>query len=140
MEYAALETRLSRLAERSIFRAAPPGSLIESAYIEALRAAERDPEEGVRKFRAFLDIFDRDESLSSPYSVPAQCVRLARRRLERLEKEIKHREDEERDLAAEQLEYARTLEESDPAHAARIREGLREFYGNRPWAGELLGE
>ena len=140
LEYAALETRLSRLAERSIFRAAPPGSLIESAYIEALRAAERDPEEGVRKFRAFLDIFDRDESLSSPYSVPAQCVRLARRRLERLEKEIKHREDEERDLVAEQLGYARTLEESDPAHAARIREGLREFYGNRPWAGELLGE
>ncbi|MBR2694650.1 MAG: serine/threonine protein kinase [Thermoguttaceae bacterium] len=140
LEYAALESRLSRLAERSIFRRDPTGSLIEEAYIEALRAAERDPDEGVRKFRAFLDIFERDESQTSPNSVPAQCVRLARRRLERLEKGIGHQEDAERDLVAEQLEYARALEPTDPARAERIRSGLREFYGNRPWAGELFGE
>ena len=140
LEYASLESRLARLAERSIFRREPTGSLIEAAYIEALRAAERDPDEGVRKFRAFLDIFERDESQTSPYSVPAQCVRLARRRLERLEKGIKHQEDSERDLVVEQLEYARALEATDPARAARIRSGLREFYGNRSWAGEILGE
>ena len=140
LECAALESRLSRLAERSIFRRESAGSLIESAYIEAIRAAERDPDEGVRKFRAFLNVFERDESQTSPYSVPAQCVRLAHRRLELLEKEIKHQEETERDLLTEQLDYVRTLEETDPARAERIREGLREFYGNRPWAGELLGE
>ena len=140
LEYAALESRLSRLAERSIFRRGQPGSLIESAYVEALRAAERDPEEGVRKFRAFLNIFERDENLSSPFSLPAQCVRLAHRRLERLEKSLEHQEEVERDLITEQLEYARTLDESDPQRAARIRNGLREFYGGRPWAGELFGE
>ena len=94
----------------------------------------------MRKFRAFLNIFERDENLSSPFSLPAQCVRLAHRRLERLEKSLEHQEEVERDLITEQLEYARTLDESDPQRAARIRNGLREFYGGRPWAGELFGE
>ncbi|MGI5832191.1 MAG: serine/threonine-protein kinase [Thermoguttaceae bacterium] len=139
LEYADLESRLFRLAERSIFRRSQSLSLIESAYVEALRTAEKDPEEGVRKFRAFLNIFSHEDTGTPPYSVPAQCVRLARRRLDRLEERIGRRNSQEEEFVIERLGFAESLEATDPQRAERIREGLRDFYGSRSWAAEIFG-
>ena len=140
LEFAALESQLARQAERSVFRQTGFNSLIEAAYVEAYRAAERNPEEGLRKFRAFLEIFSSVDEENSPYSRPAQCIRLARKQIERLEKNLEHQADLERDHVVQMLARADSLEETDPDRAARIREGLKEFYGGRPWAGEIFGE
>ena len=139
LEFASLESQLNRQAERSVFRRSVSLSLIESAYIEAYSAAQRDPLEGLRKFRAFLMIFSSVDEENSPYSRPAQCIRLARKQIEWLEKDCEAREHLEREHVAQMLAVADSLEETDPDRAARIREGLKEFYGNRPWAEEVLG-
>lgn len=140
LEFATLETLLTRQAERSVFRRSASLSLIESAYIEAYSVTQRDPIEGLRKFRAFLMIFSSVDEENSPYSRPAQCIRLARKQIEWLEKDCESREHLEREHVAQMLSVADSLDETDPGRAAQIREGLKEFYSNRPWAAEVFGE
>lgn len=139
LEFAALENRLTRQAERSRFRTEPL-SVIESAYVEAFREAERDPEKGIEKFRAFLKIYDHELDDSPSYSLPHQCVHLAQKRLELLEKLQSRQDAQDRELVESQLKHAAAIEENDPECAAQIREGLKEFYGGRSWAGDYFGK
>ena len=138
LDTALLETRLNRMAARSSSSYEPSLSLIEAAYLEAYRISEHDSEEGIRKFQAFLKVFGTSENDSNSFGVSTQCMRLARKRLAQLEQGEVNRKRLEQEFVKARLDMAKSLEETNPERAARIREGVKEFYGDRPWIGEFF--
>ena len=58
---------------------------IEAAYLEALRYANLQPELGVEKFRALIDLYNHRRDLTGPTGF---CVELARRKLQALVRQI----------------------------------------------------
>ena len=76
---------LQRKFERRAKGPAAPGSLlpVEQAYVEALSYARLDPERGMAKLRALIDLFDDGKKRASSDPV-GQCLKLAKRQLARL--------------------------------------------------------
>ncbi|MCF0234259.1 MAG: hypothetical protein HUK22_04690, partial [Thermoguttaceae bacterium] len=130
---------------------------IERAYIETLRLVERDPEAGAVKLRAFINLFESPDAtnegdgepkishaqmrrntrkaISAP---PEQLVEIAQRRLDRLEQERENRERADLQLLNDRLEAALSFRDDRPKHAVQIRDALKTFYKDKPWAQEAL--
>ena len=163
LEVESTENRLERrLARRR--RSAPSGP-IERAYLDALRVAEENPDEGVVKLTAFIELLasepqeekgartlENDEpneaasTQNSENDEPNEAaltqafVAVATRKLERLLEEREKARAEDLAFIAERWSAAVALESTNRAEAEKIRSALLELYGERAWAAEALRE
>ncbi|MBR4977064.1 MAG: serine/threonine protein kinase [Thermoguttaceae bacterium] len=148
LEIESIETRLERRFDRK--RRGAPSGPIERAYFDALRVAEENPEAGVAKLTAFIELFageaqekktsEEPEESSNGKKDEAAFVAVATRKLERLLEEREKARAEDLALIAERWSAAVALASTNRAEAEKIRTALIELYGERAWADEALRE
>lgn len=150
---------LERRLERRIERKSKDSSLspVERAYIEAIYEVKNDPERGIAKLKAFVEIFSSEEheGKNLPISsedtqqsmkkrklfdrtVNGQCVILAKRRLSQAELEFEKSKAAGISLLEGRLEYADALDQYDPERANTIRHAIIGFYKDQLWAQPIL--
>ncbi len=157
LEIESTENRLKRRLERK--RRDAPSSPIERAYLDALRVAEENPDEGVVKLAAFIELFAsearasrkektaeetetrKDENDEKNDATQTQAfVGLATQKLERLLAEREKARAEDLALIAERWRAAVAIAPTNRPEAEKIRLALIELYGERAWADEALRE
>lgn len=128
---------------------------IEQDYLEALRYIQLDPELGLQKLEALVafygdvpqektanasaDVFgSKAATRRRPVGHTAECLELARRRLERLRRDLAPLIENQRDRVEWRLGEADRLEATDPDAARAIREAVVTLYGNKAWAKPLV--
>lgn len=129
--------RLERKLElRAKGRANSEGLLpIERAYIRAINLAQIDPEEGLSRLEALLDLYkDRSES-SGP---TAECLELARRQRDRLRRQLEGVAADTLSELEVRLARAEELRDTDPKTAAAICRAVVLLYEDKPWAAEAV--
>jgi serine/threonine-protein kinase len=128
-----LDRRLERNARRSnVSDALPP---IERAYIEAAHQAAQSPDTAQTKFRAIIDLYsDR----APEDATVRQCLELARRRLERLDKQLELTAQSQLEMISSRMKAADDIASSDPNGAKRIWQAIVRLYGDKPWAAEQV--
>ncbi len=159
------EIELQRLERRFEFDARRRGNAagaipIERGYLEAVRYAQLDPEEGMRRLEALITLYGSDisplgdaaEAQGATEAKPAgekkprlleggtagQCLELARRRLARMRAELRDLIETQIDLTAKRLDEADQLEAENPTQADAIRRAVIALYGEKPWASDLV--
>jgi serine/threonine-protein kinase len=110
---------------------------IHHDFLEALQLIQISPEAGLVKLKAIVDLYGTGGEQSGPN---AQYVKLARRRVEELEKRLAARAQSQLDLIRAQLESAAEVGKTDPQAAARVYEAVVTLYGDKPWAAEMVAE
>lgn len=152
LEIESTEQRLERRLERK--RRGAPSSPIERVYLDAVRVAEENPDEGVAKLTAFVELFDSstqkeeareeaekvEEDEKDEAALRQAFVAVATRKLERLREEREKARAEDLALIAERWNAAVELATTDRVEAEKIRAALLELYGERAWANEALKE
>lgn len=138
-EYAA-ELELSDLERAFDIRAmglASRGELlpIERAYQEAINYARLDPDQGIVKLRALVDLYDHRSDTTGP---TGKCLELARRRLKRLEEQLKEPTENHLDMLTDRLNRADQLRDSDPQQARKMWKAVIELYAAKPWAADAV--
>jgi serine/threonine-protein kinase len=129
--------RLARRLERQSQgrRGSTPLTPVERAYLEAIEHRVRMPELTVVKLEALIAVFD-------PPAVTDQrarrCVTLARRELKRLRAEIDEWSQEHLKSILARLDHADAIQATEPDTARRIRSGVVELFGDKPWAAEAV--
>lgn len=136
---------------------------IERDYLEALRYAQLDPEVGIKKLEALLQFYeyaDLPESSSksatsakgaatsgsgsatnSGHKVvghTAECLELARRRLDRLKRQLAPAIQNQKDLLEWRLEEAERIATTDPDKADAIRRAIITLYQEKAWAAPYV--
>ena len=110
---------------------------VEQAYVEALVYARDDPERGMAKLRALIDLFDDGKNRASSDPV-GQCLKLARRQLARLQEQFDASSSEQLDEAVRRLDDADRIAGANPERAEGVYRAVVELYGHRPWAAEAV--
>jgi eukaryotic-like serine/threonine-protein kinase len=113
-------------------------SSVERDYVEALKQVDLDPEAGMKKMTALLDLYGSDVAEQPP--VIRQCLELARRKLETLRKDVAEYSKEHRDRIAAQLDRADALASEKPQTAEKIWRAVIELYDGKPWAADLVAQ
>jgi hypothetical protein len=108
---------------------------VERAYSEAMNYVRMDPEIGVAKLQAILDLYDQPGRNSG---TSGECLILVQRRLTQLRDEIKKRSAEQLELIEGRLKSADELRSSDPAKAEAMYRAVIELYAEKPWAAEAV--
>jgi serine/threonine protein kinase len=132
-----LDGRFERYAEGQ----ASPGKLlpIERDYLEAIRYARLDPERGVAKLKAIVDLYEDQADDSGPVGL---CFQLAQRRLHQLREDLDELGTEYLAVLHGRLDQADQLSRSGSAEekqrANEIRRAVIELYGQKPWAQEVV--
>lgn len=156
LELAELDRRLER---RFLIHDVKTLSPVERAYMEAISTAKSDPETSIRKLKALIDVFQTETADHDPLETddPAPntvsesrrlrlaspvelCVDAARRRLQRMEKDIQAINADQAGILRLRLEEAESLTARNPERAAAIWRGIVELYGDRHWAREIVEE
>jgi hypothetical protein len=130
-------SRLEQTFERQATGFAPAENLlpVERAYLEAINYLRLDPERGMGKLQALVELYGQHPDASGP---TGQCVTLARRRLAQLHRELDSMAADLQATAAEQWEEAEQLGRSDPKRARAMYQAIIELYGDKPWAREAV--
>jgi len=108
---------------------------IQKAYLEARNYLWLDPEKGVAKLEAIIDLYGREADASGP---TGQCVELARRRLAKIEEERSQTDEDYLALVRSRLEMADELAPSRPDEAKKMYEAVIELYSTKPWAADAV--
>jgi serine/threonine-protein kinase len=108
---------------------------IERAYLEAIRYLRLDAEVGMAKLQALIDLYSQPEAPIEPSS---QCLTLARRQLDKLQREAKANMAGQLALLNGRLDAADKLRAEDPARAAAMYRAAIELYAEKPWAAESV--
>jgi eukaryotic-like serine/threonine-protein kinase len=108
---------------------------VERAYSEAMNYVRIDPEVGVAKLQAILDLYDQPGRNSG---TSGECLILVERRLTQLREEIKKRSAEQLELLEGRLNSADELRSSDPAKAEAMYRAVIELYAEKPWAADTV--
>lgn len=129
--------RLERKLElRAKGRASSEGLLpIERTYIRAINLAHIDPEEGLARLEALLDLYKDRSETSGP---TAECLELARRQRERLRRQLEGTAADTLSELEVRLSRAEELRATDPATAAAICRAMIRLYQDKPWAAETV--
>ncbi len=131
-----LDRRERRLDRRAKGYGAGEGlSPAERAYLEAVALSNSDPEQALQRLEALVVLYGHDATGSG---AAAECVELARRRIEQLSAELKAARDDIRAAILARLDEADRLAEKDPAKAAAIYRAVIELYSHKPWAADLI--
>jgi len=110
---------------------------IERAYLEAINYASIDPERGLAKLRALVELYGDRTDLSGP---AGKCLALARRRYERLSQQLAAASEDSREELEGRLRRAEEIRQENPDAARSILKGLIELYQDKPWAAEAVAQ
>ncbi|HEV7221073.1 MAG TPA: serine/threonine-protein kinase [Pirellulales bacterium] len=126
--------RLSRKIERSLRGRGTPNSKtpIERDYADALKQVELDPEAGMKRLQAIVDLYGYQADGGS--AVTRQCLDLARKKLHDLQENVKQYAEEHLEQLDRQLDHADKIEAADPKGAKKIRQAVVELYHGKHWA------
>lgn len=129
--------RLQRKLElRAKGRATGEGLLpIERAYIRAINLAQIDPEEGLARLEALLDLYKDRSQWSGP---AAECLELARRHRDHLRRQLEGVAADTLSELEVRLARAEELEATDPGTAAAICRAVIVLYQDKAWAAEAV--
>ena len=108
---------------------------IERAYQEAINYARVDPERGMVKLQALLDLYNHRTDISGP---TGKCLELARRRLEQLQNLVQETSSDHLAMVEDRLDRAEQLRESDPQRARQMWKAVIELYEAKPWAAAAV--
>ena len=129
------EFRFDRLEKKFKRRTKKKLSPIDQAYLEARNYAQLDPEVGLRKLEALVDLYGHDAETTGP---TGQCLELARRQIDKLREELGKSSFGHLDMLNARLDRADTLIESEPEEAVAIWKAAIELYAQKPWAVEAV--
>lgn len=113
-------------------------SPVERDYVEALRQVDLDPEAGMKKMTALVDLYGSDANQQP--AITRQCLELARRKLDKLHKDVAAYTQEHRDRIAGQLDRADSMTAEDPDAAKKIWRAVLELYDGKPWATDFVAQ
>ncbi|MEN6458169.1 MAG: serine/threonine-protein kinase [Thermoguttaceae bacterium] len=104
---------------------------IDRAYLEAINYIQLNPEIGLRKLEAIVNLYDRPGAENQP---TGQCLTLVRRRLADLRQELAKQSAQQLETLGDRLTAADALRTKDPARARKMYEAVIELYGEKAWA------
>jgi hypothetical protein len=110
-------------------------SPIERAYSEAMNYVRLDPEVGMAKLQAIVDLYGQADLDTGRSEL---CLILAGRRLTQLREEVKKRSAEQLSLLQNRLNAADTLWKSEPEQAKTMYRAVVELYCDKPWADDAV--
>ncbi len=110
-------------------------SPIEHDYLEAIRYTRLDPQRGMAMLSALIDLYGQRQDTSGPIG---KCLELARRRLEKLQKELHEQTVRHVTLVEGRLKLAERIRPDDPDRARRMYQAVIELYEDKPWAADLV--
>jgi eukaryotic-like serine/threonine-protein kinase len=106
---------------------------IERAYLGAIRQARIDPDTGIARLQALVDLYGPGvESAGREWL----CVEGARRRLERLREQVEEQVPAHLAMIEQRLKKADQLRAEHPQKAEKMYRGVVELYADKPWAAE----
>jgi serine/threonine-protein kinase len=111
---------------------------VERVFLEAITLSNTSPQAAAEKFEAIIDLYgnvSEEIDWSNPNSV---CVELAKRRLNRLRKQLDIISERDQGQLTMLMDKADEMEKTDPGRANRMRRGLIHLYRGKPWAEDLL--
>jgi serine/threonine-protein kinase len=133
LELDELESQFDRYVKR---REEAQGLLpVQQAYLEARKYLWLEPELGIAKLRALIDLYSHEADASGPTGL---CLELARLHLETYQEIGRKMADEQKELVQSRLDMADKLKDSDPGKARKMYASLIELYDGKPWAAELV--
>ncbi|MBN2290824.1 MAG: protein kinase [Pirellulales bacterium] len=134
------EIRLDELRKKVDLRAMVFGDTkdllpIERAYFEAKNIADRDPEKGMKKLQALVDLYGHNADISGH---TGQCLELIHRKLDMLREEIEKNSPDHLAMINERLNRADDWFKTEPEESIAIWKGVIELYSQKPWAAEAV--
>jgi serine/threonine-protein kinase len=108
---------------------------VESDYLEAINYARLNPELGIARLQALVDLYEHRSDTSGP---TGQCIELARRRIAQLQEQLQRSSPDHLALILDRLDKADALEPADPQRARAMRQAVLVLYDGKPWASEAL--
>lgn len=109
---------------------------IERDYLEAINYARLDPELGMARLQAIIALYNHRRDTSGKTGM---CLELARRRLDRLRRQLDQQTAERLALVQDRLELADRLLPTQPQRAREMYRAVIELYRDKPWAVEAVG-
>ena len=113
-----------------------PLSPVEREYLDALTTTRADPEAGLAKFQAMIDLFESHNDVSG---ANGRCIQLAKRRLREFRQQYEVQSQSQRTLVEGRMKQADELRKSDPERAKAMYRAVVVLYGNKAWAKDLVG-
>ncbi len=110
-------------------------SPVERDYLDALTTARVDPEAGLVKFQAMIDLFDSPDDVSG---ANGRCIQLVKRRLDEFRRQYKAQSQAQRTLVEERMKRADEMRKTDPQHAQAMYRAVVTLYQNKAWAKDLV--
>lgn len=129
--------QLERLFENSMKDLSVGKSLdpVQLAVLEGKRYLLFEPEIGMQKLQAVVDLYAHEQPTSSTADL---SVELAKSHIRRLQKELKETAESHHDLLEAQLKRAAALRETDPARARAMYRAIITLYGDKSWAKDTV--
>ncbi len=129
--------RLERTFERRAKGLADTENLvpIERDYLEAINYARLDPQRGMARLQALIDLYNHRKDISGP---TGKCLELARRRLQQLHQRLDPQATGHLALVQDRLDRAEQLSRTEPQRAGQMYRAVIELYQDKPWAAEAV--
>ena len=108
---------------------------IERAYLDAINYARLDPERGMAKLQALIDLYDHRAGTSGPTGM---CLELAARRLAQLREQLGRQTAQQLALVQDRLDQAGQLSRNEPDRARAMYRAVLELYEDKPWAADVV--
>ena len=105
------------------------------AYFEAMNYVSLDPEVGMAKLQAIVDLYGQQDREAGQDEM---CLVLAQQRLAQLREEVKKRSAEQLSLLQDRLNAADALRKSEPEQAKAMYRAVVELYCDKPWAADAV--
>ncbi|MGO9115199.1 MAG: serine/threonine protein kinase [Thermoguttaceae bacterium] len=131
----ALRIDISQLKNRLEHPAQTSLSPVERRYLDTLNTARADPEAGIAKFQAMIDLFGTPSDMPGPNWL---CVQLAKQRLAEVRQQFEAQSREELKLVEQRIRRADELRKTDPERAKAIYRAVVVLYQNKAWAKTVV--
>jgi eukaryotic-like serine/threonine-protein kinase len=136
------EINLQRMEQRFRLRARLAArddalSPIERDYLEAMNYLGTNREETVNRLQAIVDLYGAQREKSE---ITTDVTELAKRELTSLREQTAKASPEYVRFINSNLQRARQLQQTSPAEAIGIWQGIVTLYGDKPWAARQVAE
>ncbi len=110
-------------------------SPVGRAYNEALHYLSLDPEVGMTKLQAIVDLYGQQDRESASNEM---CLILAEQRLAQLRDEVRKRSAAQLSMLQDRLNAADAVRNTEPEQAKAMYRAVIELYSDKPWAADAV--